>query len=72
MLCTAVNNRDSLELVQNFNAEIRGKSEAPILLVGTKTDIRSEEANCISEEELEKKRIEFNHLKVLETSSKHW
>ena len=72
MLCTAVNNRDSLEVVANFNAEIRRVSNKPILLVGTKIDTRTEEANCISLEELEEKCREFNHLDVLETSSRLW
>ena len=59
MLCTAVDNRDSLEFVTNFRTEIRNISKAPILLVGTKTDIRDENSDCISTEELNQKRDEL-------------
>ena len=42
MVCVAVNNRTSLENVGKWQTEIRQvRPEAPILLVGTKSDMRS-------------------------------
>ena len=54
MLCCAVNNRDSLDALVSFKAEVRSvNSKAPIVLVGTKTDLRGVEPDCIQAKEIE-------------------
>ena len=49
MLCVAINNRDSLESVQRWRVEIRQVcKETPIMLVGTKSDLRASNADCVT------------------------
>ena len=46
MLCCAVNNKDSQDVLGGFNAEFKlCNSTAPIILVGTKSDMRQESPN---------------------------
>ena len=53
MLCVAINNRTSFENINKWRAEIRQVcQETPIILVGTKKDLRSFSADSIKEEEI--------------------
>ena len=54
MLCVAVNNRDSLDMIKSFKNEIRVVNyTAPVLLVGTKNDVRETEEDCLTMQDLE-------------------
>jgi len=73
MLCVAINNRDSLESVQRWRVEIRQVcKETPIMLVGTKSDLRSVTAEPITLQDLQNKCDEMGMQAVVETSSKVW
>ena len=59
MLCAAVNNQDSFESVRDFSGEIKAVNpRAPILLIGTKVDLRDGAAGSISTEDLNNKSLE--------------
>ena len=73
MLCVAFNNRDSLDRVMNFKNEIRSENQdAPVVLVGTKSDMRDGEEDCLTKEDLDQQSIEHGFSDTLETSSKNW
>ena len=73
MLCVAVNNRVTLDLVNDFKVEIKTVNpRAPILLVGTKKDMRSDSEGCIPKAELEQQSREMGFQGIVETSSKEW
>ena len=73
MLCVAVNNRDSLDMIKSFKNEIRVVNlTAPVLLVGTKNDVRETEEDCLTMQDLEKESKEYKFLDTMETSSKNW
>ena len=73
MLCVAINNRDSLESVQRWRVEIRQVcKETRIMLVGTKSDLRSVTAEPITLQDLQNKCDEMGMQAVVETSSKVW
>ena len=73
MLCVAVNNRTSYENVQRWKTEIRQVcKDAPIILIGTKSDLREASANPITQQDLENKANEQGFQAWCETSSKNW
>lgn len=73
MLCVAVNNRVSLDNVQRWKTEIRQVcKETPIILIGTKSDLRAVTANPITERDLQSKAEEMGLQATCETSSKVW
>jgi len=73
MLCVAINNRDSLDSVARWRTEIRQVcNEAPIMLVGTKSDLRTVTAEPITLQDLKNKSDEMGLQAVVETSSKEW
>ena len=73
MLCVAINNQESLDNVQRWRVEIRQVcKETPIILVGTKTDLRSSTANPITRQMLQNKCDEMGLQAIVETSSKEW
>ena len=74
MLCVAVDNRETLERVNAFKNEIVAVvPRMPILLVGTKIDVRDKnEKKCISTDELKKLYLEMGFLGIAETSFTEW
>ena len=73
MLCLAVNDRDSMERIRGFKAEIKTVNpNAPILLVATKFDTREGAQNPISKQELEQLRLDHGFQGYVETSSRDW
>ena len=60
MLCVAVNNQLSLENVQKWRTEIRQVcADTPIMLVGTKSDLRSVSHEPITKADLQRKMEEM-------------
>ena len=56
MLCVATNNRATLDTIGKWTTEIRQICmDTPIVLVGTKSDLRSDVANPITLNELKAK-----------------
>ena len=73
MLCLAVNDRNSMERIKGFKAEIKTVNpNAPILLVATKFDMRDGAEEPISKQELEQMRLDHGFQGYVETSSKEW
>ena len=73
MLCVAINNRNSLESVRKWRTEIKTVcKDIPIILVGTKSDLRADSANPISKQELQQKVKDEGLQGFCETSSKNW
>ena len=53
MLCVAINDRETHQSISSFKTEIlRNDPNASIILVGTKSDLRSEDENCVASEDL--------------------
>ncbi len=72
MLCVAVNNRDSLENIQQWKTEIRTQcNDALIILTGTQTDLTGAE-RTVSHEELVQQQRNMSLTGFCETSAKEW
>ncbi len=70
MLCVAVNDRESLESIQNWKTEIRTQcTDALIILTGTKTDLKGAD-RTVSNEELVQYQRNMSLTGVCETSAK--
>ena len=60
MLCVAINNRTSLENVKRWKTEIRQVCpDTPIILIGTKSDLRNSTDNAVALDELQAKMREM-------------
>ena len=54
MLCVSINNRNSLNNAQKWRTEIRTVCpDTPIILIATKSDLRSTSPNAVTKEELD-------------------
>ena len=74
MLCCAINNTDSQEMLNSFDVEIKQcNSDAPILMIGTKSDMRSDDSEqCTPSDQLRQMSQESGFCDYIETSSKNW
>ena len=73
MLCAAINDQGSIERINEFKNEIKSVNpRAPIILIGTKVDLRATMPNCIAYEDLKQKSLEQGFQGLCETSAKEW
>ena len=74
MLCVSIANRDSFNNIEKWKAEIRSSvgANTPIILVGTKSDLRAHTAQAISKQELLTKYANDDFASQCETSSRAW
>ena len=73
MLCVAVNARTSFENLIRWKTEIRQVCpDTPIILIGTKSDLRGSVENPVTLNELQAKAREMGFQACCETSSKEW
>ena len=75
MLCVALNNKGTIdaEALEGWKAEIRNVCPTtPIILVGTKSDMRADAESPISTQELERAKQDYAFSAFCETSSKEW
>ena len=72
MLCVATNSLDSLRNIGKWITEIRGvESDAPIVLVITKKDLRDGQPNtAIPYNEIKRAKEDHRLIKFFETSAK--
>ena len=72
MICVALNNRTSLENVMKWRTEIRQVCpDAPIILVGTKADLRGN-LETVTGQDLKQKSEDMGLQASCETSAKDW
>ena len=73
MLCVALNSQASLENVMKWRTEIRQVCpDAPIILVGTKADLRGIPVDSVSGQDLKQKSDDMGLQDFCETSAKNW
>ena len=72
VFCAAFNNRNSLKNADKWHREVRTICpHSPIILVGTKSDLKSM-PDALTSPEMEKKSGDMGFQATMETSSKEW
>ena len=74
MICASIDSQDSIERINDFLNEVKlANPKIPIMLVGTKSDMRETNPDdCISSQELQNIARENNFRECFETSSKNF